>query len=412
MARDREFDRLRGNPGLISLRATTYESVADAIREATASLRVVADTEEMRAKSVDAVRESATKLADTIAPAESRYRATATALADYAVILDEAIGDADTAIANMGTAESTVATARTAYATAVENERNPSANSTLTPAELATAVTRAHNALVTAESGLSGYEEAWRSARTKKEDAARVAREAIDAVVKDSPLNDGFWDNWGDLIKTICDVAGVLAIFLAWVPGLGQLLIGLAALGALIAVIEASVKWANGEGSFLEVLTAVALGVVSVFGGRLLTHFAKASKLTAVNRMQSLQRAAGGRSYATLQGVPRGTAMSPAAARQGLKNMPSLASRFNIFEGAGRGLGGNGSRSLFGHIVGRSDDLVDMSRFALGRSSSAMVGLWGLQVSVYGATAISTVNAATGATDLVGSAWESSRDGI
>lgn len=416
MARDREYEKLRGDATLLSQRAVTYESVADAIREATASLRVVADTEEMRAKSVDAVRESATKLADTIAPAETRYRETATALGDYAVVLDEAISEADTAIANMATAETAVATARAEYATALENERNPPGDES--PTDLATAVTRARGELVAAEAGLTGYQDAWRAARTKKEDAARVAREAIEACVKDSPLNDGFWDNWGDLIKTICDVAGVLAIFLAWVPGLGQLLIGLAALGALIAVIEASVKWANGEGSFLQVLTAVVIGVVSVFGGRLLTHFAKASKLQAVNRIQSAGRAAGGRSYATLQGVPRGTAMSPGAARQALRDMPSLASRFNIFEGAGRGLSGQGwlastgSRSALGHITGRSDDLAALSRFALGRTPGSMAGLHALQLSVYGTGIYGAVTTTTGVAGFVGSVRESSREGI
>src|SRR5690606_41834779 len=57
-----------------------------------------------------------------------------------------------------------------------------------------------------------------------------------------------------DWVKVGCDIAAVLSIFLAWVPILGQVLLVLAAIGAIIAIVDAAIKFANGEGSFGELL--------------------------------------------------------------------------------------------------------------------------------------------------------------
>lgn len=95
------------------------------------------------------------------------------------------------------------------------------------------------------------------------------------------------------VLKKICDVAEILAIFLSWVPFLGPVLLGLAALGALLAILEASVMLATGEGSWLSLIGAVALGVVSCFGGKILTQFSRMSRARGVVRANSLSHSTG-----------------------------------------------------------------------------------------------------------------------
>ena len=99
---------------------------------------------------------------------------------------------------------------------------------------------------------------AWHDALEDKNTAAGVAISAITEVVsgkKNHGLAHGLWDDFVGsdffkIVKTVCDWAGVLAIFLSWVPILGQFLIVLAAVGASLAIVQAAVKLSEGNGSW------------------------------------------------------------------------------------------------------------------------------------------------------------------
>jgi hypothetical protein len=141
------------------------------------------------------------------------------------------------------------------------------------------------------ESEVSGYETQWQEGKDAKDAAANEAITKIAEVVsgkKTNGLKDGFWDRvgdvWskiGDVVKMVCDIAGILAIFLAWVPVLGQVLLVLAAIGALIAIVEGIVKMCK-EGFSWGAAFAVFLGVASLFGGRAISALAKYTKAKSV----------------------------------------------------------------------------------------------------------------------------------
>ncbi|MGH8967693.1 MAG: hypothetical protein ACRDXB_20520, partial [Actinomycetes bacterium] len=138
----------------------------------------------------------------------------------------------------------------------------------------------------------------WESAKSDKDSAARTAKNAIDEVVtgdKVHGLEDSTWDkikhvaaSLYKVFKVICDIAGILAIFLSWVPILGQILVVLAAIGSILSILESVVKFAKGEIGWGGLLLGVGLGVVGLFGGKLATSLGKVAKARAVTRAASL----------------------------------------------------------------------------------------------------------------------------
>ncbi|TFD56080.1 hypothetical protein E3T55_00075 [Cryobacterium frigoriphilum] len=408
---DREFEPLQGDSGLLATKSADYLRMADAISRATASLRVVADTSEMQSSAVAAVRENATKVADSIAQAESRYRDTAEALSTYSGALNDAQVDAQTAIASIGSAESEYRTAQSRADTAEETATEA------TPEQAANQQTARGLVTDAAEKleGIVAAQTAWRTASAAKETAASTAAAAIHTVVKDSDLNDSWWDNWGaDLVafvwekfRQLCDIAGILAIFLSWVPGLGQVLLALAAVGALINIIEAAVKVATGEGSWTDLIVAVALGVVSCFGGKILGQFSKMARAKGVVKANGLAFSTG-MSRTALQGrPPAGQFMNQSAARAVTNNPPPFRSNFSDpfgIRAAGEGWPGS-IREVLREGIGITDDLAPISRMGangvqpISTGTKAVVGAGQLIVTgevLYSNGVVHTVRAVTG----------------
>lgn len=305
---DKEFLPLEGNSALVRSKAEHYGQIADAIIRSVSTLTRIKDSSNMTSEAISAIREQAGKVADDIEKARDRYSGTSKALIVYSHALRDAQDDANTAISHindkqheLAAAGSKAHTAKTA-ADAAADEDKATADKTADAADAA--VTSASHALSVAHSQ-------WHSALTEKNHAADAAIAAIVEVVdgkKSNDLTDGWWDDWGskllDVLKVICDIAGVLAIFLAWVPILGQVLLVLAAVGAIIALVESIVKAVNGDGSWTDVIWAAAGAVMTVFGGKLLELAAKSFKaLTIVKVAEHFVGGALPAQMARIQGV-------------------------------------------------------------------------------------------------------------
>ena len=366
---DKEFEPLPGDSGLLATKSADYLRMADAISRATASLRVVADTAEMQSSAVTAVRENATRVADSIAQAEERYRETAEALLVYSGQLNTAQTDAQTAITSIGSAESEYRTAQYRADSAEETATEATPEQVANQQAARTLATDAAEKL----QGIAAAESAWRTASAAKDSAARTAAEAIHGVVTGSDLNDSAWDNWGaDLVaglwtafRALCDIAGILAIFLSWVPVFGQILLALAAVGALINIIEAAVNVAAGEGSWTDLIVAVAVGVVSCFGGKILGQFGKMARAKGVVKANALSHTSGV-SRTALQGrPPAGQYLNLRSARAVTRNPTSFRSNFSDpfgFSAAGKGWPPGSVPGVLKGGLGISDDLAPISR--------------------------------------------------
>ncbi|WP_402462027.1 hypothetical protein [Isoptericola aurantiacus] len=291
---DTQWRKLDGDAELVRTKGEKYRQIADAIDRATTTLQAIVDDTGTTAQSMDATRRLASDVLEDIAKATVRYRDTGDALVGYAGSLDPAIVDSDTAATRIAEIEDDLGPARWTAFRAQQTVDWQAVDAA--PAD----VTDANDALRTADDRVAGLEQdlatwqaRWTEAKSAKDSAAGTAKDKIDEVVTGSKVNgleDSTWDKIKDVaasvykvFKIICDVAGILAIFLSWVPGLGQVLLALAAIGSLLAIVEGIVKISR-EGFSWGALAGIGLGVLGLFGGKAIGAVAKYAKARSVVR--------------------------------------------------------------------------------------------------------------------------------
>lgn len=295
---DTQYRKLEGNPDLVRAKGIAYQNIADAIEDAVGALDKIVDDQGTTAQSMTKTRALAGDVRDDIKKATARYRVTGDALVAYAPALDSAISTSETAATRIDELQSQLYDAIIAKSNAdgqVDDLPNDA-----TPADKAdanSAATSAGNRVESLQSSLTYWKGEWESAKQAKDTAARTARNKIDEQFeRDSKndLEDGFWDKVKDVLssiykvfKIICDIAGILAIFLSWVPILGQILVVLAAIGSILTILESVVKFAKGEIGWGGLLLGVGLGLVGLFGGKLATNLGKVAKARAVTNAVS-----------------------------------------------------------------------------------------------------------------------------
>lgn len=278
---DSAFNPLTGDPTLVKTMAERYQRIAYAIERSVATLEAMRDGDQQTSKALDQLHDSVENVARDISKARERYALTAGALLDYAIEFRAASDEADTAITALDAARSEATTAAYLLHNAREAAEEPDAD----PASSAQTVKDRQESYSAATDAVAAAEAAWYAARDKKDGAAGVAEQAIDDVVNGEvgdQLNDSWWDNAGDFldwVKLACEIAAVLAIFLSWVPILGQVLLALALLGAIIALVDACVKLSRGEGSIADVVFAAIGVVLAAFGGKALAYLGKLTKM-------------------------------------------------------------------------------------------------------------------------------------
>lgn len=277
---DVPYKPLTGDPGLLESKARHYRDIAEAIQRSTLTLKSIHDVDDMKSQATEALKTQADDVRKDIDKAHDRYDKTAQALLTYAAALRTAQEDAQRAIADIDAKESAygAASARSRDAENLAYDTRWKSEATLEEkTQAADDADRARRHLETASQDLAAAQQRWRDALKAKTDAANTARTAISDVVdrNNHGLKDPSW--WEkalksvyEVFKTICDIAGILAIFLAWVPVLGQILMVLAAVGAVLTAIEAVMAAVRGDGSWGAALFAVVGAVLTVFGGKLI----------------------------------------------------------------------------------------------------------------------------------------------
>jgi hypothetical protein len=322
---DTEYQPLKGDPDVLKAKAEHYASIADAIQRSVTTLHKIHDVDDMKSKATEALKDSSDDVANDINKAHDRYSKTAAALITYSGVLREAQDDATTAISHINAKESA---AHTAHQTATTQQQaaddaQPTDKSTAT-----TAATKAHDAAQAADGELAAAHKEWHDALDKKNAGAQAAIKAIVDVVdhhNNGLKNPGFWDKLVSVIEKIGDIAGVLAIFLSWVPILGQVLLVIAAIASIVKLIDSIVKFANGEGTFLDILGAAVGAVLTLFGGRIFTFLGKAARIRSLTRAPQMIANARTDANAALR-LRAGSTMMKNATKD-LFKVPSYASR-------------------------------------------------------------------------------------
>ncbi|MGC5167656.1 hypothetical protein [Luteimicrobium sp. DT211] len=292
---DRQYGEIEGDPGTLAKKATRYQEIADAIQRSTRTLDKIADQVEQKSLAMEKTRSLARDVSKDISKALDRYRTTGDALAKYEKVLSQARADGNPQVARIAALHAALSAARSSEFHAQQNADSTASASSSHPDDVADAKRIAHRATQErqdVEDELAAAQKIWDDAEASKNVAAEAARSAIVEVVSGSRvhgLKDSRWDKFTfylgkayEVFKVVCDIAGVLSIFLGWVPFLGQALIVLAAVGAVLSVVEAAVNVATGKGSWGDLFLAAGMAALTIFGGKLLALGADAVKGRAV----------------------------------------------------------------------------------------------------------------------------------
>jgi len=289
---DKQWEELDGDPNTVAAKGKKYTELAEAIARSVSTLQQIVDDTNTTAKAMDKTRKLAGEVREDIEKARERYSYTGEALTTYSSALRAAKAEADPAAQRLRTLRAELETAQATARTAQSNlDDLPDDASDADKSGAHRAQTQANNAVADLQSQITIAENDWNSGHNDKNTAARSAISKIEEVVSGDKVNgleDGFWDKVGDvlskvvkIVKIICDIAGILAIFLSWVPVLGQVLLALAAIGSIIAIIEGIVKISK-EGFSWGAVLGIGLGVMGLFGGRAIGAVAKYAKARSV----------------------------------------------------------------------------------------------------------------------------------
>lgn len=297
---DTQWQELDGDPNTVESKGRTYTELAEAISRSVGALQQIVDDTDTTAKSMDKTRKLAGDVREDIEKARERYAHTGEALTTYGAALRAAKNEADPAAQRLRTLRDELAAAETTAARAeTDVDGLPNDASEADKNDANRSKTNANNAVSDLQGDITQAENEWNSGHGDKDTAARNAISKIEEVVSGSKvhgLEDGFWDEVGKVwdsvykvVKVICDIAGILAIFLSWVPILGQILVVLAAVGAILAVIDATINALSGNGSWWAVVGAGAMAALTLFGGKAVGALAKYAKgRTVVNTAHTL----------------------------------------------------------------------------------------------------------------------------
>jgi len=294
-ALDLGSDPVPGEPEVVLSGGRDYLSVADAIRDAERKLRTLDLGSAVVSQAVDALNETSGKVADNIAKAEARYRATGNALVHYAPALESAQRDSLEALTLARSAQSAADSAsndKQHYLRLAADEHDPT--QALTYTNLADGMDAdaagAHAHLANAQGKVH-------DAMSSRDRAAQSAVDDIHAITKHDGLKDSWWDDWGkDLLSVITDVAGwvssiagVLALLVCWIPVIGQALAAVfllvAGIAAVVNAIGNIVLAATGDRSWTEAIISIAGAVLAVVGmgaaARVVGNVASAARINA-----------------------------------------------------------------------------------------------------------------------------------
>jgi hypothetical protein len=264
-------DPVPGDPAVVRQGGWDYQSTADSIKRAGDSLRAIEDGG-MVSLALDAVMECKTEAVDNIAQAYSRYHDTGVALVDYASELAACQEAADAALADAAAAESTKTSALRSQRTYV-NLRSDS-DDVDDRRRYQRQIDNFQDDVDSANSSIGVAKAAVGEAKARRDRAAQTAIAKIQQVVGSDGLNDSWWDDWGSKLAEILDVisgiAGVLAIVVAFIPVVGQVLAGvLLVVSAVTAIASAGLKVvaaAQGHTSFADAAFSVVMAALACTG--------------------------------------------------------------------------------------------------------------------------------------------------
>lgn len=259
-------DPVPGDPDVVAQGGRDYLAVADAIVGAKRKLDGI-DLDGQISEAVDQLLEKTGDVSSDIGKAEARYRAAGQALSAYAPVLRNAQDDSAGALYRASSALQASDSAnsdRQYYLRLAQDETDPA--SQLQYTNLAT---RSADDADDANAALSAARAQIDSAVATRDAAAQHAISQIQDITSHDGLKDSWWDNWGkELLEKITDIAGIvagiagmLALCVAWIPVVGQVLAAallvVTAVAAIVNAIGNTVLAATGDRTWGQAIASI-----------------------------------------------------------------------------------------------------------------------------------------------------------
>lgn len=261
---------VEGDATVVTARSSEFLVTANAILAAASDLLAVKNEQLTISEAVDTVRDLADQVHTEISEAESRYRAAALALQDFAPVLADAQQRATTAMDSYYPQQTKVDQLYNSFVYYAGDE--PDGEET------------ARLAWVTAQSALAGIRDDYDRAVADLKAASDAAAEKIQATIKGSSLNDSFWDNvsglaeqlgqwfadvFGPFVDGLLDALGKIVQVLALV--LGALLLLAVLLSPLFLIDVGLYVLLGNEAALDEALAMVVFALSPMIGAAWLT---------------------------------------------------------------------------------------------------------------------------------------------
>ncbi|MFJ8086395.1 hypothetical protein ACIQ6Y_38290 [Streptomyces sp. NPDC096205] len=265
-------DPVPGGVDELKALATRFTNTAKTIKDTADALRRVGD---QKSWDSDAGREFADKASETakkVSKAQGRYEVAGTALKEYYTSLDEIQGEADSLLSQAETKAGELSTARS------RADHPPKGTDDDAQKKL-------DNKVSDLTDELSGMRGKLGGLKSRHRDAGDKAATSIHNAVEDDGLNDDLLDDLRDTLTLISEVAGgiaavcgALALFVGWIPIIGQALAGILGTVALVmtalSLICHVLMLINGDASWKDVAMDV-LGLATFGIGRVFSAGAK-----------------------------------------------------------------------------------------------------------------------------------------
>jgi hypothetical protein len=271
-------DPIPGDPDVVAAGGRDYLAVADAIVGAKRKLEGI-ELDGQISQAVGKLLDKTGDVAADIGKAEARYRATGEALSGYAPVLRAAQDDSSAALYRAGSAQQASDSASSNqqyYLHLAQSETDPA-----TQLQYTNLAKSSGDDADDANASLAAARGQIDAAAATRDAAAERAISQIQEITSHDGLKDSWWDNWGknllekitDIAGIVASIAGVLALCVAWIPVVGQVLAAallvVTAVAAVVNAIGNTVLAATGDRSWGQAIVSIigaALACVGIGG--------------------------------------------------------------------------------------------------------------------------------------------------
>ncbi|SDR98487.1 hypothetical protein SAMN04489860_0537 [Paraoerskovia marina] len=277
-------DPLPGDPTVVSAGSERLRSVNRSIRFVADETERYSRLDESSSEAVEALTDRVYDVGRNVDKAAARYESAARALSEYAEALTSAQAAADAALEQAQSAQFRADDAAEDLRVLESVQANADPSEPPDPS-ITWRIQDAASIRSSAQTTIDQAAQDLALAVRRHDEAAETAATAIRASFDDE-LTDGWWEEWGKdamewtskVAGWIATTAGVLALVLAWVPGLGAALGAIAIVAGVVALVADSFLLRHGEKTLgewaISALGVATFGVgrVAIAGLRFATH--------------------------------------------------------------------------------------------------------------------------------------------